>query len=129
MTQQLLNNTLQAMFSLSRATLPVDASSIARVVGTSPVRVAEALVVLEQRGLVDASRARLTMLGLAKAVANGVPNARRTRVTAGNGTTQRASTRFGYRRGNSGGVTPSRSPVPTRMPSELPIAASPRVHH
>lgn len=126
MTQQLLNNTLQAMFSLSRATLPVDASSIARVVGTSPMRVAEALVVLEQRGLVDASRARLTMLGLAKAVANGVP---KTRVTAGKGTSQRASTRFGHRRGNSGGVTPARLPVPSRMPSELPIAASPRVHH
>lgn len=123
MTEQLLHNTLQAIFTLSRATLPVDAASLARQIGTSPTRVAEALVVLEQRGWVDASRARLTMLGLAKAVASGVPN---TRVQDGVPAEKRQAKSAG-RRGAS--VPPSRTPSRSPLPSELPIAAVPRLHH
>jgi len=124
MTDQLLHHTLQAIFSLSRETLPIDATSIARVVGTSPVRVAEALVELEKRGWVDASRARLTMLGLAKAVANGVP---KTRLTAGPVAQRPQQTKASRRRGGS---TPNRrAPTPHVTPSELPIAARSRVQH
>jgi hypothetical protein len=122
--QTLLLDTLRAIFSLSRETLPVDATSIARVVGTSPMRVAEALVALEQRGWVDASRARLTMLGLAKAVADGIP---KTRVTAGPVAQRQQQTNASRRRGGS---TPARRvPTPRVIPSELPIAARSRVQH
>lgn len=124
MTDQLLQHTLQAIFSLSRETLPVDATSIARAVGTTPVRVAEALVELEQRGWVDASRARLTMLGLAKAVANGVP---KTRVSAGPVAQKRQQSKPSRRRGDS--MPSRRSPNPHVTPSEMPIAARPRVQH
>lgn len=124
MTDQLIQRTLQAIFSLSRETLPVDATSLARVVGTSPMRVAEALVELERRGWVDASRARLTMLGLAKAVANGVP---RTRVTAGPVVQRQPQASASRRRG---GAKPTRrAPTPHVTPSELPVAARPRVQH
>lgn len=123
MTNQLLHNTLQAIFSLTRATLPVDASAIARVIGTSPMHVAEALVALEQRGWVDAGRARLTMLGLAKAVAGGVPQ---TRVTAGHVPARRPHSRAALRRGVSN--PPDRARTPSIVPSELP-AAGLRVHH
>lgn len=124
MTNQLLQNTLQAIFSLTRATQPVDASAIAHVIGTSPMRVAEALVVLEQRGWVDAGRMRLTMLGLAKAVAGGVPQAR---TTAGHTPVRRHESNASRRRGVS--HPPARMPDSHRFPSELPIAAAPRVHH
>lgn len=60
---------LHALFCLSRDTLPIDAGSLGRVTGLSAVQAAQALVELERTGLVDASRARLTMLGLARAVA------------------------------------------------------------
>ncbi len=123
MTNQLLHNTLQAIFSLTRATQPVDASAIARVIGTSPMRVAEALVVLEQRGWVDAGRVRLTMLGLAKAVAGGVPQSR---TTVGHAAVRRHESNASRRRGVS---QSPRAPEPSRFPSRLPIAAAPRVHH
>ncbi len=59
---------LFALFCLSRDTRQIDASELARAAGVSPTVAAEELVVLERAGLVDASRARLTMLGLARAV-------------------------------------------------------------
>ncbi|HEX7481698.1 MAG TPA: hypothetical protein VF331_28085 [Polyangiales bacterium] len=67
------NNTtdciLYALFCLSRDTCHIDASELARAAGVSATAAARALVQLEQAGLVDATRARLTMLGLARASA------------------------------------------------------------
>lgn len=62
---------LLAVFKLSRANRRLDASAIGEVAGVTPTRAATALVALERARLVDASRARLTMLGLATAVAHG----------------------------------------------------------
>lgn len=59
---------LHALFQLSRATAPIDASRLGHLTGQSATQAAEALLQLEQRGWVDASRARLTLLGLARAV-------------------------------------------------------------
>lgn len=56
------------MFSLSKATLPIDAGALGRCCAITATAVAEGLLALEQAGLVDASRARLTMKGLAAAV-------------------------------------------------------------
>ena len=62
---------LHAVFALSRANRRVDAGTIGAATGVSPTHAARVLVALERQGLVDASRARLTMLGLARAVASG----------------------------------------------------------
>jgi DNA-binding transcriptional ArsR family regulator len=67
MNQATTDRTLFALFCLSRDTRHIDATEIARAAGLSPTAAAEALVVLERAGLVDATRARLTMLGLARA--------------------------------------------------------------
>jgi DNA-binding transcriptional ArsR family regulator len=67
MNQATTDRILFALFCLSRDTRHIDASELARAAGVSPTSAAEALVVLERAGLVDASRARLTMLGLARA--------------------------------------------------------------
>ena len=56
-----------ALFCLSRDTRPIDAAALGRAAGVSVTQAAEALVALERAGLVDATRARLTMLGLARA--------------------------------------------------------------
>jgi hypothetical protein len=58
---------LVALYCLSRDTCHIDATSLGRTAGVSATAAAEALVNLERAGLVDASRARLTMLGLARA--------------------------------------------------------------
>jgi hypothetical protein len=63
--------TLYALFCLSRDTRHISASSLAAALGLTATRTAAALVELERAGLVDASRARLTMLGLATAVRLG----------------------------------------------------------
>lgn len=55
---------LLAVHDLARADLPAEAGAIARVVGHSATECAAALVHLDERGLCDASRARLTMRGL-----------------------------------------------------------------
>jgi DNA-binding MarR family transcriptional regulator len=60
--------TLFALFNLSKATLPIDASAIGELINLSPTEVGMALVELERSGLVDASRARLTMAGLVVAL-------------------------------------------------------------
>lgn len=65
------NRILHALFCMSRENLPIDATRLGRAVGQSPSATAAALLRLERAGLVDASRARLTMLGLARAVAIG----------------------------------------------------------
>ena len=62
---------LHAVFALSQANRRVTAGTIGAVSGVSATQAARALIALERQGLVDASRARLTMLGLARAVATG----------------------------------------------------------
>lgn len=64
MTHSPLHQVLYALFSLSRANRRISATTLAAEVGMTPTRTAELLVELERRGLVDASRARLTMQGL-----------------------------------------------------------------
>jgi hypothetical protein len=71
MTDPIEQQVLYALFCLSRETRHIDASSIAATLGLTPTRAAAALLALERAGLVDASRARLTMLGLASAVRLG----------------------------------------------------------
>jgi len=68
MTDAIEHQILHALFCLSRDTLPIDAGALGRATGVSSLRAARVLVQLERAGLVDASRARLTMLGLARAV-------------------------------------------------------------
>ena len=66
--------TLYALFCLSRDNRRISASTLADALssgGITPTCAAAALVALERAGLVDASRARLTMLGLATAVRRG----------------------------------------------------------
>ena len=58
---------LRALFCLSRDTRHISALTLAAATGLTPTRAGEALVALERNGLVDASRARLTMRGLALA--------------------------------------------------------------
>jgi hypothetical protein len=62
---------LYALFCLSRDTQHIDATTLAAALSLTPTRAASALLALEREGLVDASRARLTMLGLASAVRLG----------------------------------------------------------
>lgn len=67
MTLDTTDRTLLALFCLSRDTRPVHAAALAAETGQSPTQAAQALLALERAGWVDASRARLTMLGLARA--------------------------------------------------------------
>lgn len=62
------NRILYALFGLSRNTLPTDVSALAEATDLPLHAVGQALLRLEQAGLVDAARGRLTMTGLAKAV-------------------------------------------------------------
>jgi DNA-binding IclR family transcriptional regulator len=68
MNQATTDRILFALFCLSRDTRHIDATEIAHAARVTPTVAAQALVVLERAGLVDASRARLTMLGLARAM-------------------------------------------------------------
>lgn len=54
---------------LSLGDRPATAGRLGARLGVSPLRVAEGLLHLERRGLVDAGRARLTLRGLAIAAA------------------------------------------------------------
>jgi hypothetical protein len=71
MTDHTTDRILYALYCFSRDTCQIDASALARSCGVSATRAAEAMVELERAGLVDASRARLTLLGLARAVSLG----------------------------------------------------------
>ena len=68
---QTRSRVLIALFVMSRDNRPISAASLARAAALTPTRAAEALIALERAGLVDATRARLTMLGLATAVRCG----------------------------------------------------------
>ncbi len=63
----LVLDVLDALYT--RTDAPSDASTLALHLGVTPTRVAEALLHLERRGMADASRARLTLRGLAAASA------------------------------------------------------------
>ncbi|HET8933210.1 MAG TPA: hypothetical protein VFN67_07230 [Polyangiales bacterium] len=67
MTLQNTDPTLYALFCLRRHTLPVHPGSLARLTGRSASETALDLLKLEDLGLVEADRARLTMLGLTRA--------------------------------------------------------------
>ena len=69
MNQATTDRILFALFCLSRDTRHIDATELARAAGVFVTEAAEALLALERAGLVDATRARLTMLGLARAAA------------------------------------------------------------
>jgi len=71
MTDPLHNRILYALFCLSRDTRRISATTLSEAAGCTATQAADALVALERAGLVDATRARLTMLGLAKAAAGG----------------------------------------------------------
>jgi hypothetical protein len=61
---------LDALYTLSPTQARLDAASLARRLGVSVTDAACALVRLEQLGLADAARVRLTMRGLAVATAH-----------------------------------------------------------
>ena len=69
MTHSTSDRILFALYCFSRDTCRIDASELGRAVGLTASRTAGALIDLERAGLVDAGRARLTMRGLARAVA------------------------------------------------------------
>jgi DNA-binding IclR family transcriptional regulator len=71
MTDSAQHQVLYALFCLSRDTRHISATTLAAEVGLTPTLAARTLVALERAGLVDASRARLTLLGLATAVRLG----------------------------------------------------------
>jgi hypothetical protein len=62
---------LIALFRLSRDTRHISASTLADEVSCTPTQTGAALVSLEQKGMVDATRARLTMKGLVQAAQLG----------------------------------------------------------
>jgi len=62
---------LIALFQLSRDTQRISARTLADAVTQTPTQTGAALVQLEQKGVVDATRARLTMKGLVLAVQLG----------------------------------------------------------
>ncbi|HEY2735505.1 MAG TPA: hypothetical protein VGI70_16025 [Polyangiales bacterium] len=69
MSDHTTDRILFALYCFSRDTRQIDASSLARSCGVTATQAAHALLELERLGSVDVSRARLTMLGLARAVA------------------------------------------------------------
>jgi|GEM_PF-2837354 len=72
----LLFNVLETIYRLTPMQARIDASALARHLGTTPTEAARALVRLEQLGLADASRARLTLRGLAVAATSAGQRAR-----------------------------------------------------
>ena len=67
MTDTTTDCILFALYCLCRDNRHVDATELALAASVTPTQAAAALVTLERTGLVDATRARLTMLGLARA--------------------------------------------------------------
>jgi hypothetical protein len=67
MTTHTADRILHALFCLSRDTRHIDATSLGQAIGCSATQAAQALVQLEKQGLVNATRARLTLPGLARA--------------------------------------------------------------
>ena len=103
------DRTLFALFCLSRDTGFIDAAALGQATGQTPTQAAESLLRLERAGWVDASRARLTMLGLARAA--------------------QLAARFGRGSGGHGvslhGARIARRPVMARPIAARPVAAQP----
>jgi len=93
---------LIVLFQLSRDTQHISAQTLAEAVAQTPTQTGEALIRLERRGLVDATRARLTMMGLMLA----------TRLGAGSGGPRVATPKVAKAEGAR---------------AELPVAALPSV--
>lgn len=71
---------LLAIFSLSSAVLPITRAGLGRRLGLSPAELERQLMALERFGFIDVRRLRLTLPGLAAAVAmRGSKGASRTR--------------------------------------------------
>lgn len=68
MDQGTTDRILIALYRLSRDTCPIDATALARAIDVRAIAAAQALIALERAGLADATRARLTLFGLARAV-------------------------------------------------------------
>ncbi len=60
---------LHTLYTLSREVSHVDVGTLSRHLRVSPIRTAEALIALEERGLCSATKCRLTMRGLTVAAA------------------------------------------------------------
>ena len=95
---------LHAVFLFSRANRRFDATTLGIAARVSATRAGVALCALERAGLVDASRARLTMLGLARAVATGATG-------SGGGRVQLDRVQA---------IAPRHEPVPLAARSEIP---------
>lgn len=96
MNQGTTDRILFALYCLSRDTCHIDATSVGRAAGVSATVAAEVLVRLERAGLVDATRARLTMLGLARAA----------RLSAASGGGPRVDLRHAHARGARSAAQP-----------------------
>lgn len=66
----ILQETLDLLFLLTRDGVRVDANNLARRLNTSTVVVSRCLARLDELGLCDASRVRLSMRGLVVAASN-----------------------------------------------------------
>ena len=63
----IVQRVLRALYELAQLDCPADADVLAKAVGLRARDVGRVLLVLDARGLMIAERARLTMLGLARA--------------------------------------------------------------
>lgn len=99
---------LYALFCLSRDTRHISAATLGAALSITPTQAASALLVLEHAGLVDASRARLTMLGLARAARQG---------------SAQGGPRLDLRAAAQAGAKPDEKPGSARVP----VAARPAV--
>ena len=84
-------NTLRVLFSLARDDRPADLALVAAELGASCVETDELLDQLEDAGLVDANRVRLTLSGLTLAVSAGAATERRERPRAARRSASRAA--------------------------------------
>jgi DNA-binding IclR family transcriptional regulator len=107
MTDPTLQTVLQALFFLSRDTRHISATTVATVAGLTPTRAGQALLALERAGLVDATRARLTMRGLVAAARLGA--------AGGGGIVERRA-----RVQAQAGCVTAKKPVPWAAESERP---------
>ena len=69
MTQHAILSTIDSLYILQSSCVSPEVGGLARRAGLTPTAVAEALLHLEKRGLVDGSGVRLTMPGLVAAAA------------------------------------------------------------
>ena len=78
MNQAISLAVLHELYLLAQADLPARVDILARALRSAPLTIAQALLRLESRGLVDAGRCRLTMTGLVIAASTGAAHQRMT---------------------------------------------------